>query len=97
LKQAKEQHARALEFALLAARSSADEADKQYQIAKEENKTLRSELNKTMQELEVKTQEAELAKARVAEVEEGWARTHASPTITPGPSRGKWTDEHKIP
>ncbi|KAG6832512.1 hypothetical protein H0H92_000141 [Tricholoma furcatifolium] len=97
----KEQHVRALEqarVALQSASSRAGEVDTQYQRVREQIGTLEGEIAELRGEVEARTAEAESAQARLAEVENSWAKSReeadAFRALTTG-SLGELLDSHR--
>lgn len=101
LSQSREQHVRALEqarTALQAASSRAQEVDSQHQRARETIGQLEADLSELRGELEARTSEAESARARLADVENSWAKSReeadAFRALTTG-SLGELLDSHR--
>lgn len=101
LTRSQDQHIRALEQArdaLQAAASRADEADEQYQHARERINTFEAELADLRGEVEARTSEVESTRARLAEVENMWAKSREEAdslrTMTTG-SLGELLDSHR--
>ncbi|KAJ4484910.1 hypothetical protein C8J55DRAFT_452826 [Lentinula edodes] len=101
LTRSQDQHIRALEQArdaLQAAASRADEADEQYQHARERINNFEAELADLRGEVEARTSEVESTRARLAEVENMWAKSREEAdslrTMTTG-SLGELLDSHR--
>ncbi|KAG6899125.1 hypothetical protein C0993_000502, partial [Termitomyces sp. T159_Od127] len=97
----KEQHVRALEqarAALQATSSRAGEVDAQYQRAREQIGNLEGEVAELRGEVEARTAEAEAMQARLADVENSWAKSReeadAFRALTTG-SLGELLDSHR--
>ncbi|KAJ4485930.1 hypothetical protein J3R30DRAFT_3282095 [Lentinula aciculospora] len=97
----RDQHIRALEQArdaLRAAASRADEADEQYQHARERINSLETDLADLRGEVEIRTSEVESVRTRLAEVENLWAKSREEAdslrTMTTG-SLGELLDSHR--
>ncbi|KAJ3768819.1 hypothetical protein FB446DRAFT_694490 [Lentinula raphanica] len=101
LTRSQDQHIRALEQArnaLQAAASRADEADEQYQHARERINSLEADLADLRGEVEARTSEVESTRARLTEVENLWAKSREEAdslrTMTTG-SLGELLDSHR--
>ncbi|KAG5724183.1 Tip elongation aberrant protein 1, partial [Termitomyces sp. T112] len=97
----KEQHVRALDqakVALHATSSRAGEVDTQYQRTREQIGTLEGEIAELRGEVEARTAEAEAAQARLADVENSWAKSReeadAFRALTTG-GLGELLDSHR--
>jgi chromosome segregation ATPase len=101
LTHARDQHVRALEqarSALQAASSRTEEVDAQYHTAREQIRQLQIDLSEMRGDLEARTAEAESARARLADVENSWAKSReeadAFRALTTG-SLGEILDSHR--
>lgn len=101
LTQSRDQHVRALDqarTALQASSSRAQEVDGQHQQARETISQLEADLAEIRGELEARTNEADSARARLADVENSWAKSReeadAFRALTTG-SLGELLDSHR--
>ncbi|KAF5385427.1 hypothetical protein D9757_005444 [Collybiopsis confluens] len=101
LSRSQDQHIRALDqarVALQAAAARSEEADEQHQRARERIGTLETELIELRSEFDSRTAEVESTRARLAEVENMWAKSREEAdslrTMTTG-SLGELLDSHR--